>query len=290
MRNSYGLDSIKRIELIANKLVYNVFSGNYRSVFRGPGIEFDEFRSYMYGDDTRMIDWNVTARTGSPYVKTFREERELNLFNILDLSASVQNGSGKRGKLETEALILAILALSAALNSDRVGALFFTDRVEKWVGLAKGKKHALGLISNFLSTETIGKGSNLALALETTNRFLKKRSICVIISDFKTDDYWHEMSLLARKHDVIAIRVTDDNDLSFPDTGLVGLVEPENDSILYASGRSKNFRKAYRDYWLAHQRKWRKNCSKYGVSRLEIDTMQDIGFELYKFFQRRKRY
>ena len=289
MRGLSDLISVRKIELIASKLVDNVFSGDYRSVFRGPGIEFDEFRSYTYGDDIRLIDWNVTSRTGSPYIKTFREERELQVFCILDLSESIIQSSGKKSKLEIEALVFAIVVLSAVLNNDRAGALFFTDRIEQWIGLGKGKKHALSLISSLLTEEVVGKGSDLSLALSTANRFMKKRSIFFVISDFKTGNYWHELSLLARKHDVIAVRIVDDNDINFPKTGLVQLREVENGSILYANGNSKEFRRAYRNYWLSHQKQWVKNCSKYGVSRLTVNTKDDVGLELYKFFQRRKR-
>ncbi len=289
MRYYDSLASIKRIRIIASRLVESFFSGNYRSVFRGPGIEFDEFRTYSYGDDVRLIDWNVTSRTGSPYVKIFREERELFLFFLVDISASMLYGSGERSKIEVAGLLFAILSLSAAMNNDKFGAIFFTDKIEKWAPLGKGKKHAFSLINDIFSIEPTGKGSDLKEALKKTAQFLKKRSVCVIISDFKTDNYWHELSLLSKKHDVIAIRVWDDNDISFPSVGLVTLKDPEDDSEIYSYGASEEFRNNYRRFWMAKYRRWRKNCLIRGVNILEINTSMDIGAELFKFFKRRKK-
>ncbi len=289
MRYYSDLASIKRIRIIASKLVESFFSGNYRSVFRGPGIEFDEFRSYMYGDDVRLIDWNVTSRTGFPYVKVFREERELSLFFLLDLSASMIYGSGERSKIEVAGLTFAILTLSAAINNDKFGALFFTDRIEKWVPMSKGKKHALSLIDDIFWVEPQGRGSDLKMAVKSASQLLKKRSICVIISDFKTDNYWHELSILSKKHDVIAVKVWDDNDISFPTVGLIRLQDPERGEEMYAYGLSEEFRNSYRRFWMAKHRKWKRNCFVRGVNILEINTSMDVGAELFKFFRRRKR-
>ena len=289
MRYYSDLASIKRIRIIASKLVESFFSGNYRSIFRGPGIEFDEFRSYAYGDDVRLIDWNVTSRTGLPYVKIFREERELSLFFLLDLSGSMIYGSGKRSKIEIAGLIFAILALSAVMNNDKFGALFFTDKVEKWASMSKGKKHAFSLIDDLFLIDPKGSGSDLKMALSSASQFLKKRSICIIISDFKTDNYWHELSILAKKHDVIAAKVWDEADISFPAVGLVRLQDPEDGMEIYAYGHSESFRNNYRRFWMAKHRKWKRNCLVRGVNVLEINTSMDVGAELFKFFKRRKR-
>ncbi len=289
MRYYRDLASIKRIRIIASKLVESFFSGNYRSVFRGPGIEFDEFRSYTYGDDVRLIDWNVTSRTGLPYVKIFREERELFLFFLVDLSGSMIYGSGERSKMEVAGLTFAILTLSAAMNNDKFGALFFTDRIEKWAPISKGKKHAFSLIDDIFLVEPKGRGSDLRMALRSASQLLKKRSICVIISDFKTDDYWHELSILSKKHDVIAVKVWDDNDISFPAVGLVKLQDPEGEEEIYSYGISEEFRNNYRRFWMAKHRKWKRNCLVRGVNILEINTSMDVGSELFKFFKRRKR-
>ncbi len=283
------LKKIKKIELIAVKLVETLISGDYRSVFHGQGIEFDEVREYMYGDDVRLIDWNVTSRMGNPYTKTFREERELILFSIIDISPSILYGSGPVNKHEVAALVFAVLGLAAVYNNDKIGTVFFSNKIEKWVPPAKGKKHVLSLINDLFSFAPEGTGSNLDLALKTVSRFLKKRSICVILSDFKTGDYWKRLSFLSQKHDVIAVKIIDDNDLYFPRTGLMPLQDPETGDILYSMGISEKFRKNYNKYWMNQHNLWKHNCRRYGIASLELNTKDDAGLKLYQFFQRRKQ-
>lgn len=280
---------IKRIELISTKLVENLFAGNYRSVFRGVGIEFDEVREYVPGDDVRLIDWNVTSRMGSPFTKTFREERELNLFHILDVSASLYSGSGEEAKDRVALVVFAILALSAAVNNDRIGGVFFSDRIERWVPLEKGKKHVLRLLNDLLSCRPAGRGSDLALVLRTVCESLKRRGICVIISDFKTTGYWNEISLLARKHDVIALRLSDPTDYSYPESGMVELEDPETREMMIGEGPLKSFRRRYRSYWEKHYLEWQSGCRSRGIETLEISTSDDPGAKLMEFFQRRKK-
>ena len=287
--DSIFLKKIKKIELVAVKLVETLISGNYRSVFHGQGMEFNEVREYMYGDDIRMIDWNVTSRIGSPYTKTFREERELVLFSIIDISSSMFFGSGNVNKHEVIALAFAVLGLAAVYNNDKIGTVFFSDTIEKWVAPKKGRKHVLSLINDLFSSKPKGKGSNLNLALQTVSKYLKKRSICVILSDFKTDNYWDQLSVLSQKHDVIAVKIIDDNDLVFPKTGLVPLKDPETGRILFSMGISDKFRANYRQYRNEDHNKWKHNCRKYGVALLVINTKDDVGFQLYQFFEKRKR-
>ena len=283
------LKKIKKIELIAVKLVETLISGDYRSVFHGQGIEFNEVREYMYGDDVRLIDWNVTSRMGNPYTKTFREERELILFSIIDISPSILYGSGPVNKHEAAALVFAVLGLAAVYNNDKIGMVFFSNKIEKWVPPAKGKKHVLSLINDLFSFAPQGIGSNLGLALKTVSRFLKKRSICVVLSDFKTGDYWKHLSFLSQKHDVIAVKIIDDNDLDFPRTGLMPLQDPETGDVLYSMGVSEKFRKNYNKYWMNQHNLWKHNCRRYGIASLELNTKDDVGLKLYQFFQRRKQ-
>jgi uncharacterized protein (DUF58 family) len=289
MNGAQFFKQVRRIELVSTRLVENLLAGNYRSVFRGTGIEFDEVREYVAGDDSRLIDWNVTSRMGSPYTKTFREERELSLFLMVDLSASLIYSSGDQPKNRAALMIFAILAVSAVLNNDRVGALFFSDRIERFVSPGKGKKHVLGLINYLLGSQPAGSGSDLALALRTVSESLKRRGICFIISDFKTGGYWDPLSHLARKHDVIAAKLIDPVDFAFPQTGMVDLLDPESGDTLLASGKSESFRKSYKQFWEEDHSLWLEECRKRGVETLCLDTADDPGMKLVQFFQRRKR-
>jgi uncharacterized protein (DUF58 family) len=280
---------VKRIELVSTRLVENLLAGNYRSVFRGVGIEFDEVREYVPGDDVRRIDWNVTSRMGNVYTKTYREERELNLFLVTDVSASLYSGSGEASKERIALLVFAILAVSAVANNDRVGGVFFSDRIEKWVDPGKGKKHVLRLLNDLLLCKPEGKGSDMALAIRTVSESLKRRGICVIISDFKTEGYWDVLTHLSRKHDCIAVKIYDSVDFSFPEVGLVELEDPESGKVILGEGISKRFRRDYEDFWERHHVHWQHECGRRGVETLEIGTSEDPGARLVQFFQRRKR-
>ena len=279
---------VRQIELVAAKLVDQLLGGRYRSIFRGQGIEFDEVREYVAGDDVRAIDWNVTSRMGLPHTKIFREEREIILFNVVDMSASLYAGSGDVGKNEYAALVFAILSLSAVKNNDRVGAAFFSDKIEKWIPPSKGRKHILSLIHELLKMKPKGRGSDLDLALKGVYRNLKRRGICFIISDFRTDGYWDSLSLLARKHDCVAVKIVDPIDFVFPRTGMLELEDPESGDILFADGTSPSFRQSYGHFWQEKQAVWEKACRRRGVETLTLSTSDDPGVEILRFFRRRR--
>jgi uncharacterized protein (DUF58 family) len=280
---------VRQIELVAAKLVDQLLGGRYRSIFRGQGIEFDEVREYVAGDDVRAIDWNVTSRMGLPHTKIFREEREIILFNIVDVSPSLYAGSGRFGKNEYAAHVFAILSLSAVKNNDRVGAAFFSDRIEKWIPPAKGRKHILSLIHELLKMEPTGTGSDLDLALKGVYRNLKRRGICFIISDFRTDGYWNSLALLARRHDCVAVKILDPVDLVFPETGIIEVQDPESGEVMLADGSSRAFRDAYRRFWQEKQGQWKAACRRRGVETLVLSTSEDPGAEILRFFRRRRR-
>lgn len=288
MESSQFLKKVKKIEIIASRLVDNLFTGGYRSVFKGQGIEFDEVREYTYGDDIRLVDWNVTSRMGVPFTKTYKEEREITLFLIIDLSASIFYGSGSISKREIESVIFAILGLSAILNNDRVGGIFFSDRIERWVPPAKGKKHVLRLINDLFTIKPVGKGSDLSLALRTVCETQKRRGICIIISDYKTSGFWNELSILARKHDCIAVKIYDPADFWFPETGAIEIEDPETGKTILAGGVFHGFKKNYKEYYERHHLEWLTECHKRGVETLEIGSSDDPGMKLYEFFQKRK--
>ncbi len=288
MNNLELFGKIKNLPLISSRLVDGFLSGNYRSVFKGPGLEFDEVREYAEGDDARFIDWNVTSRLGTPYTKTFREEREIVLFLIVDVSASLKSGSGAFTKQDTAAILSSLLAFSAVHNNDKVGAVFFSDRIEKWVPPMKGKKQVFRLIEDMMNVKAEGKGSDLKMAIRTVYESLNRRGICIILSDFRTPPCWKELSLLGKKHDLIALKITDPSDLEFPVSGLVELVDPETGATIYGSGRSKKFRREYREFWETNDIFWKRECRRRGIARLEISTVDDPVLKLLTFFSRRK--
>jgi uncharacterized protein (DUF58 family) len=279
---------VKGLQIISTKLVEGILAGNYRSVFKGQGIEFDEVREYVDTDDARLIDWNVSSRFGNSFTKTFREEREITLFLVVDVSPSVFMGPGEGSRRETATLLLSLLSFAAIHNSDRVGALFFTDRIEKWIPPRKGKSHAMRLMGDMLHFNPLGRGSDLALALRASGEALKRRGIVFILSDFKTGGYQRELSILARKHDVIAVRVFSPADDEFPETGLAYLRDPETCEVLIGAGISPAFRDEYNDYRQARRRQWLRECGRLGVSTIEISTQDDPGEKLTQFFKRRR--
>lgn len=280
---------IKNLPLASAKLVESLLSGNYRSVFRGPGLEFDEVREYNEADDSRFIDWNVTSRLGVPYMKTFREEREMILFLLIDVSASLQSGTGRFSKQDMVTVISSLLAFSAVHNNDRVGAVFFSDRIEKWVPPRKGKKQVFRLVEDMVHLPPEGRGSDLAHAIRTVYESLNRRGICVIISDFRVNPSWREMSLLAKKHDVIAVKISDPSEKIFPFTGMVRLRDPETGARMTVPGGSRTFRHNYRAFWDAYHLFWQRECRRRRVDTLTISTNDDPVEKLVQFFQGRRR-
>lgn len=289
MDNARLFAKVKRLELASLRLVESLLAGNYRSVFRGPGIEFDEVREYVEGDDARLIDWNVSSRMGSAYTKLFKEEREITLFLIVDMSSSLFFGTGESSRRETESILFSIFSFAAIANNDRVGAVFFTDRIERWVPPMKGRTHVLSLIQDMISYEPAGRGSNLALAVRTVGESLKKRGICVILSDFKTSGYFRDLTLLARNHDVIAIRIQDSLDREYPESGLLELEDPESERVILASGTLKSYRRQYQEFWQLQRRQWLRECRRRRIATIEIETDEDPAQRVIEFFRRRKR-
>lgn len=278
---------IKNLHLISPKLVEGIFAGNYRSVFKGTGIEFDEVRNYVEGDDIRLIDWNVTSRMGTPYAKNYREERELVMFLLIDVSASMLSGSGAYSKGDMASMLAALLSYAAHYNDDQVGAAFFSDHIERWVPPRKGRTHVNSLIQDMVKMRPEGTTTKLGPAIRTVYETMKRRGICVIISDFRTEEGWRELSILSRKHDVIAIRVYDPSDREFPRTGLIELQDPETGHRVLAMGRNKTFVREYRDFWDAQRVYWQRECARRGIDTLAVATSQDPGEALLRFFNRR---
>ena len=280
---------VRRIEITTRHLVRDIVAGEYSSAFRGRGVEFAEVREYQPGDDVRTIDWNVTARLGSTYVKRYLEERELTVGFVVDFSASKRFGSRRRTKGDLATEVCAVLALAAARNNDRVGALFFTDRIERMIPARKGRRHTLRIISELLSLQPAGIGTDLTAALEQLESALRRRSVLFLVSDFMTAGYEAALSRLARKHDVVAVQLVDPRERELPNTGLVTLRDPESGRWKHVDTSSPIVRARFRgrmaDFDLALERTVRER----GADLLRLETGESYAEPLLAFFRRRER-
>jgi len=226
------LKKIQQIQIHTRRLVSEAFVGEYHSVFKGRGMEFDEVREYQPGDEIRTIDWNVTARMGHPFIKRYVEERELTVMLLVDVSASGNFGSIKHLKNEVATEICAILAFSAIKNNDKVGMIMFTDKIEKFIPPKKGPKHVLRVIRELLCSQPTGKGTNISVALEYLNKINHRRTISFVVSDFIANDYAHALRIANKRHDMIAITIVDPREQELPNVGFVELRDAESGEIL----------------------------------------------------------
>ncbi|MBI2945391.1 MAG: DUF58 domain-containing protein [Candidatus Wallbacteria bacterium] len=245
------LRRVRRIEIKTRSLVENVFSGQYHSVFKGRGMEFAEVREYQYGDDIRSIDWNVSARMGAPFVKQFQEERELTVMLVVDASGSGDFGTVRQFKGEMAVEIAALLAFSAIKNNDRVGLLMFTGEIEKFVPPKKGRQHVLRVLRELLYFKPQGRGTNIGEALRYLERVLVHKAVVFLLSDFMASGYEKTMRVAARRHDLIAVPISDPREEEMPPVGLVELEDAETGERLLVDTFDPGFRKAYRD--LSHR-------------------------------------
>jgi uncharacterized protein (DUF58 family) len=283
------LRRVRRVEIRTRRLVEESLAGSYHSVFRGRGMEFAEVREYEPGDDVRTVDWNVSARMGHPFVKKFTEERELTVVLAVDASASGRFGTGERTKAEICAEIGALLAFSAIRNNDRVGLLLFTDRVERFVPPRKGRDHAQRVLRDLLAFEPAGKGTDIARALEALRRAVTKRAVVFLVSDFQDDGYERTLRVVSRKHDVVAIAVSDPRESMLPPVGLVAVEDPETGGKRLLDTASARVRKAYADLAEASARHVRETMRRTGVDLLEISTQAPYETPLLRFFRERAR-
>jgi len=281
------LKRIRKIEIKTHNLVQEVFSGEYHSLFKGQGLEFSEVREYQMGDSYRDIDWNVSARFGHPYIKKFRETRELNVLFIVDLSASNQFGTHGQIKANFIAEITAVLSFSALSNQDKVGLLLFTDRVEKYLNPRKGRKYTLQILREILYHEPIGRQTDLAGALSYTSRLLKKRSIIFIVSDFLTHNYQKQLNLLSQKHDVIVLQIIDPAERQLPPAGPLRLFDPETGKTAVFNLTDKDLRQQYDEYLQMEQSQLKKKLSQAGIDHLLLRTDEPYYQELQRFFELR---
>ena len=282
------LKQVKSIELRTRGLVGAIFAGEYRSVFRGQGMEFAEVRQYQAGDDFRSIDWNVSARLGTPFVKTFTEERELTLFLVVDQSGSTRFGEPvTKGGRAVE--IAAVLALAAAFQNDRVGALFFTDQVEHVVPPRKGRRHALRVIRDLVAFEPRGRATNLAASLTYAGRLLRHRSIVVILSDFLDQGWERPLRKLVARHEVVAITVDDRREHLLPDSGLIELADAETGRRVLVDTGSRRVRERVERLAERRREERERALAATGTDHLELETGTDYKLPLRRHFAVRAR-
>ena len=280
---------VKGIELRTKRLVNDVFSGEYHSVFKGTGIEFAEVREYGIGDDVRLIDWNVTARTGHPYVKRFEEERELTVMLVVDVSGSGLFGSRGSSKEELAAEVSAVLAFSAIKNNDRVGLVMFSDRIELYIPPKKGIKHVLRVIREILYFKPVGRRTSLKTAMEHVSRLLKRKTIVFVISDFMDTGFESALSIAARKHDLIAITIRDEREEVMSNSGVIAVEDAETGEVVLVDTSSKKLR---RDYWLEVQNRLNDLTSFFrraGIDSIDLKTGQSYDDKLIRFFKKRMK-
>lgn len=282
------LKKIRKVEIKSRGLSQNIFAGEYHTAFKGRGVIFSEVREYMYGDDIRDIDWNVTARQNKPYVKVYEEERELTLMLLIDVSGSRNFGAVGQEKKEVMAEIAATLAFSSIQNNDKVGVIFFSDKVEKFIPPKKGRKHILLIIREILDFTPEGRLTNINLALEFMTNVVKKRCTAFLISDFIDDhDFSHTMSIANRKHDLVAVQVYDKRDAQLPDVGLVRMCDSETGRTFWVDTSSRQVRQAYDRAWYDRRQRLAAVTGKSGVDIASISTDEDFVKALLALFKRR---
>ncbi len=281
------LKKIRRIQIKTTHLVSDVFAGQYESVFKGKGMEFDEVRQYYPGDDVRSIDWNVTARTGLPHIKKFVEERQLTIMFLLDASVSCQFGTVNRLKSELAAEICAVLAFSAIKNNDRVGLIIFTDKIEKFVPPKKGLRHVLRVIREALYFKPASTGTDIPRALEYLSSVTTRRAVTFLISDFIEEDFKKPASIANKRHDLIAVYVEDPRELFFPKVGIVSLSDAETGQYYQIDTRDDLFLKDYHDKAARHKAGIRKALASINVDCINVSTDKPYTKELLAFFRNR---
>jgi uncharacterized protein (DUF58 family) len=282
------LKKVRQIEIKTRGIVNQVFSGEYHSVFKGRGMEFSEVREYQFGDDIRSIDWNVSARFNHPFVKVFEEERELTVMLVVDFSRSGQFGTVQAMKNDIAAEICAVLAFSAIKNNDKVGLILFTDSIEKFVPPKKGRAHILRIIRELISFEPKGSGTNIRQTLEYLNHVTKKRSIAFIISDFIDDGYDRILKIVSRKHDVIAVELSDPREEQLPDVGMIKLRDAETGERRWIDSGDRRVREEFQRYWTRRRQERRQLFVRSKVDAIAVRIDRPYIKPIVDFFKLRE--
>ena len=288
METSEIIKKVRKIEIKTRGLSSNIFAGQYHSAFKGRGMAFSEVREYQFGDDVRDIDWNVTARFHRPYVKVFEEERELTVMLLIDVSGSLDFGTQKQMKRDMVTEIAATIAFSAIQNNDKIGVVFFSDKIEKYIPPKKGRKHILYIIREMLDFQPESKRTDVKQAVEFLSSVQKRRTTAFILSDFYVrSDFQQSLQIASRKHDVVAIQVYDQRAKDLPDVGLMKVVDAETGFEQYVDTSSKRLREAYHKYWMNRQAQLQETFNKSQVDNVSIATNEDFVKALMLLFKQR---
>ena len=283
------LKKVRKIEIKTKGLSKQMFSGEYHSAFKGRGMSFSEVRSYQFGDDVRNIDWNVTARTGIPFVKIFEEERELTVMLLIDVSQSAYFGTVNQFKQGIITEISAVLSFSAIQNNDKVGVIFFTDKIEKFIPPKKGRSHILRIIRELIDFHPDDTGTNLGEALRYFNNVVKKRSICFVLSDFMTKNYEAPLRIASRRHDLVGVHIYDPCEEEMPNIGLVRAKDAETGELAWLDTSSPYTRKQHAEWFEENFSYFKSTFAKSGTDFVSIRTDENYVTSLLKFFKKRSK-
>jgi uncharacterized protein (DUF58 family) len=281
------LKRVRRIEIKTRGLSQQIFAGEYHSAFKGMGMAFSEVREYQYGDDIRNIDWNVTARFNHPFIKIFEEERELTVMLLIDVSGSREFASQTQLKKSLITEIAAVLSFSAISNNDKIGAILFSDQIEKFIPPKKGRQHILRIIRELIEYTPERKGTNISGALQYLTNAIKKRSTAFLISDMMDQGYEDALKISSKKHDLIVLRIFDQREAELPDVGLIYMKDAETGKQVWVDSSSKLVRKHYADHWNMKDREICEILQKHGVDSADISTHEDYVKPLMKLFKKR---
>jgi uncharacterized protein (DUF58 family) len=283
------LKKVQRIQIVANRTVNDLLAGQYKSVFRGRGMEFDEVREYQPGDDIRTIDWNVTARAGTPFIKRFCEERELTVLLLVDVSASGVFGSASQSKLDLVVEMAAMLMFSALKNNDKVGLITFCDDVIDYFPPRKGKSNVLRLIRQLVSAEPVARETDLTAALDYLNRVQKRRAVVFLVSDFLAPAARHAMAVANKHHDMVAVTVSDPREQALPEVGFISLCDAETGEVVEVDTSHPHVRELFRQRAAGRADELSDRLKKVGVDQLAIRTDEDYQKSLRRFFRMREK-
>ena len=290
METSEILKKVRKIEIKARGLSANIFAGQYHSAFKGRGMAFSEVREYQYGDDVRDIDWNVTARFNKPYVKVFEEERELTVMLLIDVSGSLDFGTQKQLKRDVVTEIAATLAFSAIQNNDKIGVIFFSDKIEKYIPPKKGRKHILYIIRELIDFQPDSRRTDIGMAVEFLTSAIKRRCTAFLLSDFyQRKDFLQPLTICNRKHDVVAIQVYDQRAKTLPDVGLMKVRDAETGHEMFIDTSSKKLRRAHTAYWMNRQHQLQDCFNKSNVDHVSVATNEDYVKQLLMLFKMRNK-
>ena len=281
------LKKVKRIEIRTRGLVDSFFGGEYHSSFKGRGMTFSEVREYQPGDDVRLIDWNVTARSGNPFIKVFEEERELTVFLLVDISSSGSFGSENYLKKTVGAEIASVLGFSAIKNNDKVGLILFSNDIAKYIPPKKGKSHVLRVIRELLYTNSKGRGTSIGNALDFVMKVSKRKSVVFLLSDFIDENYWDSLKIVNRKHDFVGIKISDPFEVNFPNVGMLKAEDPETGSVFWIDTSHYSDLKNMNDSNRKKVDSFLKRTKKSGIDIVSISTSNDYIEPLMKFFKKR---